>query len=637
MCGLVGFLQPAGLAASAAEELVRSLAARLTHRGPDAQGVWVDGVAGIALGHRRLSVLDLSSAGDQPMVSASGKYVIAFNGEIYNHTRLREELDQLESSLPWRGHSDTETLLAAFDRWGVEQALRKTVGMFAFALWDRQQRVLTLARDRLGEKPLYYGWNGDVFLFGSELKALRAHPAFLADVERSALALYMRYGYIPAPASIYRNVHKLTPGRYVQISTTTPRGTLPEPVSYWSLRQAVERGLADPFSGSDADAVGELEAYLISAISEQRTADVPLGAFLSGGVDSSTVVALMQADSFRAVKTYTIGYEDSDCNEAGYAQAVAKHLGTEHNELRVTAQTALDAIPRVTALFDEPFGDSSAIPTFLVSSFARHQVTVALSGDGGDELFGGYGRYQRTVDIWNIMRHIPYRARSAAAIAVRSWRRNRCATAADDKASRIASYLSATTLDECYETQISRFMQPHELVINGTGDPGTHVTPYSDQFRDGGVNAMMYTDSLRYLPDDILTKVDRASMSVSLEVRVPILDHRVLEFAWRLPTSMKVRDRRGKWLLRQLLGKYLPTAMIDRPKMGFGVPVGRWLRGPLREWGEYLLAEDRLRKEGFLNPQAVRRCWHRHLSTDRGESDALWQILAFQAWVADAV
>ena len=634
MCGLVGFWNPAGLQAQPAKQLVAALAERLVHRGPDDQGEWVDGAAGIALGHRRLAVIDLSAAGHQPMTSGSDRYVIAFNGEIYNHLELRKELDRAGTPPAWHGHSDTETLLAAFDRWGIETALGKTVGMFAFALWDRQQRTLTLARDRLGEKPLYYGWQGGVFLFGSELKALRAHPEFHADVDRGALSLYMQYGYVPAPASIYRNVYKLMPGSFMQIAAASRCGALPEPRTYWSLLQAVERGRADPYGGGDAEAIDELEAHLKRAVSLQRIADVPLGAFLSGGVDSSTIVALMQDDAAHPVKTYTVGYGESAFSESRYARDVAEHLGTDHTDLHVSAREALDVIPRLVALYDEPFGDSSAIPAFLISSLARRHVTVALSGDGGDELFGGYTRYQRTADIWSTLNRVPRAARWAAARGIHAWRR--AGLPSGERADRMASYLSASTMAECYDAQLSRFPEAPALVMGGRTAQSGGSVPIAFGSAGGRYDEMMYTDSSRYLPDDILTKVDRASMAVSLEVRVPMLDHRVLEFAWRLPSKMKVRGRQGKWLLKQLLAKYLPASMIERPKMGFGIPVGLWLRGPLREWGEDLLAEDRLRREGFLDPQAVRRRWLRHLAADGGESDALWQMLAFQAWAADA-
>lgn len=633
MCGLAGFLRPDGFNAMAAEQLVGQLAGRLSHRGPDDHGVWVDELAGIALGHRRLAIIDLSLAGHQPMVSRSDRYVIAFNGEIYNHLELRKDLELSLAVDQWRGHSDTETLLAAVDRWGIEAALGKLVGMFAFALWDRQRRILTLARDRLGEKPLYYGVQGDVFLFGSELKALRAHPAFSPEVDRSALTLYMKYGYIPSPASIYHGVFKLPAGTYLQITGTASFGALPSPIPYWSLRQVVERGAAEPFAGSDAEAVRELEGLLIRAISLQRVADVPLGAFLSGGVDSSTVVALMQAGALQKVKTYTIGYHEAAHSEASYAEAVAEHLGTDHTTLYVTARDALEVIPRLAGMYDEPFGDSSAIPAFLVSSFARRHVTVALSGDGGDELFGGYGRYQRTADIWRAIRRVPYPLRSAAATGIRAWRNGAKGPSIGGHAERLSSYLAATTLEECYDAQVSQFPDARGLVIAEDSPNRKRASPHSPH-PGGDFEEMMYVDSCRYLPDDILTKVDRASMAVSLEVRVPMLDHRVFEFAWRLPSTMRVRDRQGKWLLKQLLRKFLPVGMIERPKMGFGIPVGQWLRGPLREWGEDLLAEGRLRSQGYLNPQAVRRHWQQHLTADRAESDTLWQIVAFQAWVA---
>ena len=634
MCGLVGILSPKGLNAAAAQELVGRLAAHLNHRGPDDHGFWVDGAAGIALGHTRLAVLDLSPAGHQPMFSASGRYAIVFNGEIYNHLQLRSELDRDASSDAWHGHSDTETLLAAVDRWGIERALGKSVGMFAFALWDRRRQILTLARDRLGEKPLYYGVQGNVLLFGSELKALRAHPEFVAEVDTGALALYMQYGYVPAPSSIYRGIFKLLPGTYLQIAGSGPFGSLPEPVPYWSLREVVARGAANPFTGSDAEAVDELETHLIRAVGLQRIADVPLGAFLSGGVDSSMVVALMQAGGSSKAKTYTIGYHEAAHSEATYAEAVAEHLGTDHTTLYVTARDALEVIPRLPRLYDEPFGDSSAIPAFLVSAFARRHVTVALSGDGGDELFGGYGRYQRTSDLWRAVRRIPYPLRSAAAAGIRAWRSGTGRPTVGGRAERLPLYLCATTLEEFYDAQVSHFPDAHGLVI-AEKSPSHKLASQYPLGAGKDIEQMMYVDSTRYLPDDILTKVDRASMAVSLEVRVPMLDHRVLEFAWRLPLAMKARNRQEKWLLKQLLLKYLPAALIERPKMGFGVPVGQWLRGPLREWGEDLLAEDRLRAQGYLNPQVVRRLWQRHLNADHGESDPLWQILAFQAWVSD--
>ena len=637
MCGIAGFLQPSGFS-PATGAVLEKLTSSLTHRGPDDSGTWCDANAGIALGHRRLAVLDLSPAGRQPMVSASGRFVITFNGEIYNHLEIRGAVARLHSTHAWRGNSDTESLLAGFECWGLEATLARTVGMFGFALWDRQTRTLSLARDRLGEKPLFYGWQGDSFLFGSELKALRMHPAFRAEVDRDSLRRYLQYGYIAAPHSIYRHVYKLTAGTYLQLGARVVPGTLPEPRPYWSLREAVIQGAEQPFSGNDHEAAEQLEAELKRAITLQSVADVPLGAFLSGGTDSSTVVALMQAQSPRAIRTFTVGFRESAFQEAGYASAVAQLLGTEHTELYVTPREAMAVIPILPRLYDEPFGDSSAIATFVVSEFARRHVTVCLSGDGGDELFGGYTRYRRTFETWRVLRHIPVFARRVLAHSCRSYARRRGASASGWRAGRLAHYLSAKSAEEYYQTTILQCQDPDDWVL------GVGRSLRRDKLRGQGgtkldeanvYQAMMYADTLSYLPDDILTKVDRASMGVSLETRVPMLDHRVLEFAWRLPLHMKVRHGRGKWLLQRVLEKFIPRALIDRPKMGFGVPVGEWLRGALREWAEAQLAETRLRQEGFLDASRVRDKWLRHLSRTSREHDSLWQLLMFQAWLAD--
>jgi len=633
MCGVAGFLQPAGFSATASESIVRDLAATLSHRGPDYADTWLDADAGIALGHQRLSIIDLSPAGRQPMASASGRYVISYNGEIYNHSQIRKELEHLESPPLWRGHSDTETLLAAFDQWGIEAALRKTVGMFAIALWDREKRTLTLARDRIGEKPLYYGWQSNSFLFGSELKALRAHPDFSSRIDRDVLALYMRRNYIPAPHSIYSNIFKVLPGTFIQLATQDAPGTLPQPQTYWSLKDVAEYGLAHPFAGDDKDAASELDTRLRQSIELQSIADVPLGAFLSGGIDSSTIVALMQEQSSRPVKTFTIGFHEDDFNEAAYAKRVAQHLGTDHTELYVTSREAMDVIPQLAQFYDEPFGDSSAIPTFLVSQLARQQVTVSLSGDGGDELFGGYTRYQRASDVWRRARRIPHFARNALSYGLRAfsrWSSRDSSTAWTAK--RLAHYLSARQAAEFYEVQMSQRHDARDLVLDcGRESQYSDSTLARGQFYDW----MMYTDGVSYLPDDILAKVDRASMSVSLEARVPMLDHRVLEFAWRLPLHMKVRNGEGKWLLKQILRKYVPASMVERPKMGFGVPVGEWIRGPLRDWAENLLAEDRLQREGFLNPQLVREQWTQHLNGTSDSDDSMWPLLMFQEWLSN--
>jgi len=646
MCGIAGvFGRGAGSHESLADTAGRMIG-RLVHRGPDDAGAWSDENVGVALGHRRLAILDLSPAGHQPMLSASGRFVIVFNGEIYNHLALRSELGVVN----WRGHSDTETLLAAFEAWGIEATLKKAVGMFAFALWDRAGRILTLARDRLGEKPLYYGWQGESFLFGSELKALKAHPAFRAGIDRNALTLLLRHSYIPAPHSIYRGIHKLLPGTLLQIpfgkGVSTAQAARPAP--YWTLAGVVESGQAEPIIGDDARVTAELEARLLEAIGLQMVADVPLGAFLSGGVDSSTVVALMQVQSSRPVKTFTIGYYEEGYSEAGYAKAVARHLGTEHAELYLTPEEARAVIPLLPALYDEPFSDSSQIPTFLVSQMARQHVTVSLSGDAGDELFGGYNRYFLASAIWRRLRWWPdamrrLAANSITALSPAAWNRLHgvalpllprplWVTQPGDKAHKLAEILAAESPEEIYRGLVSHWQNPTDVVIGAT-EPATVLT---DRANWSAVpdfeHRMMFLDAVSYLPDDILVKVDRAAMSVSLESRVPFLDHRVVEFAWRLPLAMKIRDGQGKWILRQVLYKYVPKELIERPKMGFGVPIDAWLRGPLREWAEALLDESRLKREGFFRPEPIRRKWLEHLSGARNWQYHLWDVLMFQAW-----
>jgi asparagine synthase (glutamine-hydrolysing) len=630
MCGIVGFLKPGGLLGDRAEPILDRMSDVLSHRGPDDSGIWADAATGIALGHRRLSILDLSTAGHQPMVSASGRYVVVFNGEIYNYSDLRREIEQAALAPMWRGHSDTEVLLAGFDGWGIEATLRKAVGMFAFALWDRQQRILSLARDRMGEKPLYYGWQGGVLLFGSELKALRAHPAFRAAIDRSVLAGYFRRGYIAAPHSIYQDIFKLLPGSYLQFSG---QEAAPRPRFYWSLREAAARGLAEPFAGSDAEAVERLDAELLRAVGQQRIADVPLGAFLSGGIDSSTIVALMQAQSSRPVKTFTIGFHEHGYNEAQQAKSLARQLGTEHTDLYVTAREAMEVIPRLAAMYDEPFGDSSAVPTYLVSQLARRDVKVALSGDGGDELFAGYARYQRTSDIWSSLRRVPYMVRKTMSFGVGALSRRRRTPAARAKTAQLARYLSAKDAAGVYEVQMAQRHDIHQFVLSD-GECQGETAPDAEFPPEDIYATMMYADALGYLPDDILVKVDRASMAVGLEVRVPMLDHRVLEFAWQVPLRMKVRDGSGKWLLKQVLRKYAPDALQDRPKMGFGVPVGDWVRGPLRDWAESLLGEERLLREGLLDPELAREQWMLHLAGDSTGNDRVWHMLAFQAWLS---
>ena len=651
MCGITGYIAPRG-AAPESDMLatVTRMAATLAHRGPDEQCAWVDAAAGCALGHRRLSIIDLSAHGAQPMHSACGRYVIVFNGEIYNHRELKDELDQAGAAPAWRGHCDTEVMLAAIAHWGLHDATVRFTGMFAFALWDRQVRTLSLVRDRAGEKPLYYGWAGENFMFGSELKALRAHPAWRGKIDRGALTLFMRYAYVPAPYSIYRGIRKLPPGTTFTLHTETTPGTFTEPVQYWNAATIAADGLRTPFAGSDADAIAGLDARLRAAVAGQMIADVPLGAFLSGGIDSSTVVALMQAQNTTRVKTFTIGFTEDAYDEAGHAAAVARHLGTDHTELYLSAQDALDVVPRLPAMYDEPFADSSQIPTHLVAQMARRHVTVCLSGDGGDELFGGYTRHAWTQRMWSGMRHYPRGLRAAVAqlatcASPTAWDkifgtlapllpRTLRQSHPGDKLHKAAAVLDASGPDDIYRRLVSQWQDPASVVIDGV-EPAVAVRDDA-AWRDGGdiAHSQMLLDLVSYLPDDILVKLDRAAMSVSLESRVPFLDHRVIEFAWRLPLSMKIRDGQGKWLLRQLLYQYVPAQLVERPKTGFGVPLDSWLRGPLRAWAGDLLAPARLKREGYLHAEPIARMWNEHLSGRRNWQHALWNVLMFESWLA---
>ena len=651
MCGLAGFFSGAWPGVAAPVRL-KAMTDAIAHRGPDSEGQWLDADAAIALGHRRLAIVELSAAGAQPMLSASGRYVLAFNGEIYNHLDMRAELEQSGRAPAWRGHSDTETLLAGFDAWGIRATALRAIGMFAFAVWCRQTRTLTLARDRLGEKPLYYGWQGTgraaVFLFGSELKSLRAHPAFGAHINRDALCLFMRHNNVGGSHSIYEGVHKLLPGSLLTVSQAAP---VPVVETYWSGAAVAEQGVARLFSGSATEAVDSLEALLKDAVRRQMAADVPLGAFLSGGIDSSTVVALMQAQASRPVKTFSIGFHEAAYNEAEHAKAVAQHLGTEHTELYVTAEQAMAVIPRLPTLYDEPFADSSQIPTFLVSQLARQHVTVSLSGDAGDELFCGYNRYALTAQMWQRLSAIPMPLRRSVAWALTRLSPqslNRLASHTPlaqrwanvgDKLHKGADVMTSGSVAELYKGMVSHWPQPEQVVLGGT-EPRTVLNGLAPALAGlSDVERMMAFDLLTYLPDDILTKVDRAAMGVSLETRVPFLDHRVVELAWQLPMQYKLRSENNsittKWALRQVLFRHVPKALIERPKMGFGVPIDSWLRGPLRPWAEDLLSESRLKREGFFNPVPIRQKWAEHLSGQRNWQHQLWCVLMFQAWLAN--
>jgi len=650
MCGFAGIID---FGRRTGEQTLRATVARmantLCHRGPDDAGIWTDPAAGIALGHRRLSILDLSPAGHQPMVSPGGRYVIAFNGEIYNYEQLRRELDQVTTCpISFRGHSDTEVMLAAFEQWGVQRAICRMNGMFAFALWDRSGRTLYLGRDRLGEKPLYYGWVGKNFLFGSELKALRCHPDFTAVINRDALALYMRHNCIPAPHTIYEGIFKLPPASILAVSADHPDASTPVP--YWSLKLAIEHASAQSFSGTEREAVEELDKLLRDAVRIRMLADVPLGAFLSGGIDSSTVVALMQAQSERPVKTFTIGSYELDHDEARPARAVAHHLGTDHTELYVTPTEALTVIPRLPEIYDEPFADLSQVVSVLIAELARKHVTVALSGDGGDEVFGGYNRHIWHKRIWDSVKWAPRTVRAAAATTIRQFSPAKWQTIFETlspvlpsslkhqqfgyKLHKLAEVLPVSDPWAMYFTLVSHWLEPQSIVL-GSKEPETLLTRADKwpQFPDF-VQQMIFLDSATYLPDDILTKVDRATMAVSLEARVPLLDHRVVEFAWRLPKPLKVHNGQGKVILRRVLQQYVAPELTDRPKSGFGIPLDAWLRGPLRDWAESLLDETRLRNEGFFKPQPIREHWSNHLAANCDLQYHVWDVLMFEAWYA---
>ncbi|HEX6039715.1 asparagine synthase (glutamine-hydrolyzing) [Longimicrobium sp.] len=646
MCGFTGFV---ALSRDRSEEwlasTVRAMAGSLRHRGPDDAGEWVDAPAGVALGFRRLSIIDLSPAGHQPMVSASGRYVITFNGEAYNFEAVRRELAGAGLAPAFRGHSDTEVVLAAVEAWGLEAAVRRFVGMFAFALWDRRERRLHLVRDRLGVKPLYYGRMGSAFLWGSELKSLRRHPAFDAEVDRSSIADLLRVAYVPAPHTIYAGVHKLLPGTILTLDAETGRT---ETRAYWTARGAAEAGLADPFRGTEAEAVDALDALLRDAVGLRMVADVPLGVFLSGGIDSSVVVAQMQAQSTRPVKTFSIGFREEAYDEAAHAREVARHLGTDHTELYATPEEAQAVIPLLPSLYDEPFADSSQIPTYLVCSLARQHVTVALSGDGGDELFAGYNRYFWGRGVWDRVGGVPRPLRRAAAAGMRAlspgaWDRVFGALGPvlpgamrqrmpGDRLHKLAGVLGVGGPDEMYRRLVAVWNESGGVVRGAD----VHSPAYEEDGRaaplDDFTLRMMQRDLVSYLPDDILVKVDRASMGVSLEAREPLLDHRLVEFAWRLPLSMKMEGVRGKKVLREVLYRYVPREMVERPKMGFGIPIHAWLRGPLRPWAEELLDEGRLRNEGFFDAARVRAVWRDHLSGRRNRQYQLWGVLMFQAW-----
>ena len=634
------------------------MAGRLAHRGPDDEGIWADGDAQVGFVNRRLAIIDLSPQGHQPMHSANGRFVVTFNGEIYNHADIRKELDAAGGTpeAGWRGHSDTETLLEAIATWGLDAAIGKAVGMFALAVWDRRERTLSLVRDRFGEKPLYYGRAGRDFIFGSELKALREHPKFDATLDRRAIGLFAARNYIPAPLSIYRGIFKLEPGCILTLTPEAAALPMAEPPRegnnsggfslrrYWSYRSVLQSGLGNPID-DETEALFGLEEVLARAVQSQSDVDVPVGAFLSGGIDSSTIVAMYQKYSTQPVRTFTIGFEEAAFDESPHARAVAQHFGTDHNERKVTAREAQEVIPSLPEIYDEPFADSSQIPTYLVSRFAREQVTVALSGDAGDELFGGYNRYFGTARVWEMLKRLPAPVRALAGSALgqvppKVWdgvgklvpggRQPPYFGVKVRKSLRTIA--GATSLDQVFTSFLDEWSGEVSPVIGAESSSAS--CPFDLHVGADAPDAMrmMYCDAVSYLPDDILCKVDRASMAVSLETHVPFLDHRVAEFAARIPIAMKIKGGTGKLILRELLYKEAPREMFERPKAGFGIPVGEWIKGPLRSWAEELLQPANMAADGWFDPAIVRRRWDDHLSGRRDSTAAIWAILMFQAW-----
>lgn len=639
MCGFVGFAgEPGALGGAALKRIVTGMADSLATRGPDDSGVWVSPETGVALGHRRLSVIDLSPAGRQPMPSASGRTVIVYNGEVYNFPEIRRELEA--QGVRFRGRSDTEAVVEACEAWGAEVAAGKLIGMFAFALWDTRNRTLTLVRDRLGIKPLYWGRCGGVLFFGSQPKAFFGHPSWRPEIDRDSLAAYLRFGYVPAPRSIFRRIEKLEPGCLVEIASD---GT-PARRRYWDLRAIARDGAASSADLNDDDAVEALDALLRDAVKRRMVADVPLGALLSGGIDSSTVLALMQAQSSRPVKSFSIGFDETDYDEAHHAKRVAEHLGTDHTELYVSPDRARELLPAIPSSFDEPFADVSQLPTCLLSELTRRHVTVALSGDGGDELFAGYTRYAAVNGARRLVGVLPRALRGPLARVLRALPADMADTVfriapravrprhVAGKARTLADLLDLDSADALYLRAVSMWPDPDSIVLGGRECEDAYRDPAVSRDFPHFMDRMQFLDAATYLPDDILAKVDRASMAVSLEVRVPLLDHRVAEFAWRLPRAMKMRNGVGKWLLRRVLDAYVPRRLTDRPKTGFGVPIGRWLAGPLREWAEDLLAEDRMRRGGYLDPAPVRDAWNAHRQGRAHFEKRIWNVLMFESW-----
>ncbi|WP_371363036.1 Asparagine synthetase [glutamine-hydrolyzing] 1 [Sporomusa rhizae] len=642
MCGIAGFIDCGHrIDNNDLSSIIQSMNDKLLHRGPDTSGYWIDREIGLALGHRRLSIIDLSPEGNQPMKSSSGRYIIVFNGEIYNYQDLRKELEVLGHQ--FNGNSDTEIMLSSIEQWGIEKAIKSFTGMFAFALWDRAERILYLGRDRLGEKPLYYCIMGQTVMFASELKSLKCHPHFKPEIDKDVLALYFRHNYIPSPYSIYTGVYKLNPGSILSFKPES-QAYFNSPQVYWSTKSIIDSDMNKWKNFTENELIDELENLLTKAVQGQMVADVPVGAFLSGGIDSTTIVAIMQAVSSRPVKTFSIGFHEDSYNEANHAKEIANYLSTDHTELYITHEDIIDVIPRIPRIYDEPFSDPSQLPTFLVAQLARKHVTVCLSGDGGDELFGGYSRYMTAQKIWGKVGWIPCNVRKVFRSALLAGSglvypsscvpiSNALRKISPSRIGTIAELLASENPEALYRGLISHIKRPNMMFVNKVQEPETVFSnPTTWIKEDSFLTKMMYFDLNTYLPDDILVKVDRACMANSLESRIPLLDRNVVEFACKLPVSLKVRDEQGKWILRQVLYKYVPERLVNRPKKGFGIPIGMWLKGPLREWAEYLLDNKRIAEDGLFDVDFLSKVWQEHKTGKDDWSRLLWVVLMYQAW-----
>jgi len=646
MCGFVGYLSlPNNKNQGTSLETIRKMSDALVHRGPDSYGFWHSHVDGITLGFRRLAIQDTSEKGNQPMISASGQYVIVFNGEIYNHFKLRKQVENIQSNYPWKSNSDTETLLACFDLWGIDDTIRKCLGMFSFAVWCNKNKLLTLGRDRLGEKPLYYGWQGNdenaTFFFGSELKAFHQHPVFKKQINRNAISSFLRHSYIPAPHSIYKDIFKLLPAHFARISF---KNKTPLLTRYWSPKENSKKIQESEIYSNDCEAIDCLERMLNGAVKEQMISDVPIGAFLSGGIDSSTIVSMMQLNSTQRIRTFTVGFKEKDFNEADHARAVAEHLKTDHSDIYIDSQDLINVIPSLANIYDEPFGDSSQIPTYLISKFAKQDVTVALSGDGGDELFCGYNRYKITDQYWKKLQKIPLPIRkliSSGILKVKPsniekfysfFNSNKSYSNLSDKLYKGSQVLESSNISDLYTNLVSSYKNPDSIVIHGNESNTFFDSSLSSFLHLDDISLMMSMDLLTYLPDDILVKVDRASMGVSLETRAPMLNHKLVEFAYNLPKKYKLRSNTSKWLLREVLYRNVPRHLIERPKVGFAVPIGEWLRTSLKEWASDLLSEETLKKQGFFDYAKIYQCWQQHQSSKYNWEHFLWNVLIFQSW-----